>query len=77
MIMSDLMELILISSPIYAILIWTYFNPKESMLLGGRWKYKEEPEISERAIKLTKIYSVISIIIITISLIIFYNFYYK
>jgi hypothetical protein len=40
--------------PIYGLLIWTYYDPEESMLFGKRWMYKEEPEMSSAAIRYTK-----------------------
>ncbi|KNB73042.1 hypothetical protein ADS79_13520 [Brevibacillus reuszeri] len=47
------------------ILIWTYFDPKESILWGKRWMYKEEPELSKGAILYAKVASVIFIVILT------------
>jgi len=55
--------------PLYAVLIWTYLFPEESLLWGRRWMYKEEPELSEGAIRYAKIASIIGIIFITIILI--------
>lgn len=37
--------------PIYFLLIWTWCEPEDSILLGRRWMYKEEPEISKKAIR--------------------------
>jgi uncharacterized membrane protein len=48
--------------PLYGLLIWTYFSPEESMLLGKRWMYKEEPEISSAAIRYTKFASMTAMI---------------
>lgn len=52
--------------PLYGVLIWSYFYPEESLLVGKRWMYKEEPEISDGAIRYIKIASVISIIGLTL-----------
>lgn len=52
--------------PMYGLLIWTYFCPEESLLWGKRWMYKEEPEISEGAIRYTKIASLTAIVVLTI-----------
>ncbi|HIW32983.1 MAG TPA: hypothetical protein IAA29_09380 [Candidatus Paenibacillus intestinavium] len=52
--------------PLYGILIWTYFCPEESLLWGKRWMYKEEPELSEGAIRYTKVSSLIAIVVLTI-----------
>lgn len=45
---------VVIMIPLYGLLIWTYYNPEESMLFGKRWMYKEEPELSSSAIRYTK-----------------------
>lgn len=58
--------IIILSIPLYAVLIWTYFEPRESLLWGKRWMYKEEPEPSEGAIRYTKVASAISIVALTI-----------
>ncbi|WP_185806787.1 hypothetical protein [Bacillus sp. HMF5848] len=63
--MAELFLMIIFLGPIYGVLIWTYFHPEESMLLGQRWQYKEEPEFSEAAIKYTKFGSIIALFIIT------------
>jgi hypothetical protein len=55
--------------PLYAVLLWTYFDPEGAVFLGRRWMYKEEPELSEVGIRYTKIASVITMVIITIKLI--------
>lgn len=52
--------------PIYALLIWTYFHPAESMLFGKRWMYQEEPEFSESAIGYLRFVSVIAMFFVTI-----------
>lgn len=51
--------------PLYAVLIWTYFYPEESMLFGQRWRYKEEPEFSDDAIRYTKFGAILGIFLIT------------
>lgn len=53
-------------TPLFGVLIWTYFCPEESLLWGKRWMYKEEPELSEGAIRYTKIASLIAIVVLTI-----------
>lgn len=52
--------------PIYGVLIWSYFCPEESLLWGKRWMYKEEPEISQGAIRYTKVASLVSVIVLTL-----------
>ncbi len=32
---------IILALPMYIVLIWIYFNPREGMLFGQRWKYKD------------------------------------
>ncbi|CAM4425243.1 hypothetical protein [Paenibacillus tarimensis] len=54
--------------PLYAVLLWTYFNPVESMLFGNRWKYKEEPEPTDLAIRYVKGASLFSLIALTVIL---------
>lgn len=59
---------------IYGIIIWTYFKPKKSLLWGRRGIYKEEPEITESAIKNIKAKALITIIVYPIILIIIFVF---
>lgn len=59
--------------PLYAVSFYAYFNPEESFLLGKRWQYTEEPEISEAAKSVIKFTSVITIIIL--SMIIVFAFF--
>ena len=66
--------IILIWVSMYGLVIWTYLKPKESLLWGRRGIYKEEPEITERAIKNTKDKALIVIIIYPIISIIFIFF---
>ncbi|PZD93182.1 hypothetical protein DNH61_24355 [Paenibacillus sambharensis] len=54
--------------PLYAVLIWTYFNPEDSILFGNRWKYKEEPEPSDLAVRYVKGASLFSLIALTVIL---------
>ncbi|WP_462226479.1 hypothetical protein [Alkalibacterium sp.] len=51
--------------PLYVLSFYSYFYPEESFLLGRRWQYKEEPEISESAITAIKFTSVITMISLT------------
>lgn len=53
-------------SPLFGVLIWTYYCPEESLLWGKRWMYKEEPELTEGAIRYTKKASLIAIVVLTI-----------
>jgi len=64
-------EVILPILIVYGVLIWTYFNPEESLLKGRRRMYKEEPQLTESAIRNTKAKALISIIVITLIIIIF------
>lgn len=59
---------IIIALPLYIVLIWTYFNPREGMLFGQRWKYKDEPDFKDEALWLTRFASVIALFFITIVL---------
>lgn len=64
--LADIILLFIIMLPIYAVLIWTYFDPEESLLWGKRWMYEEEPELSEEAIRFAKIASIVGIVALTI-----------
>ena len=61
----------------YGIIIWTYFNPKESLLWGRRGIYKEEPEINESAINNIKAKALFTIILFPIIFIIIFVFSYS
>ena len=50
--------------PMIVLLIWQYKNPKEAILLGRRWLYKNEPEVSEAAVQYVKYASVFDILFI-------------
>ncbi|WP_189655273.1 hypothetical protein [Bacillus sp. HNG] len=63
--MADAIMFFIFMIPIYAVLIWTYFYPEESMLLGQRWMYKEEPEFTDDAIRYTKFGAVSGIFLMT------------
>jgi hypothetical protein len=53
-------------TPLYGVLIWSYLFPEDSLLWGKRWMYIEEPELTEGAIRYTKVASMISIVVMTI-----------
>ncbi|NGZ77707.1 hypothetical protein [Saccharibacillus alkalitolerans] len=50
--------------PLLAVLVWSFFDPRESLLLGKRWMFNEEPEPSEGAIRYIKVASAISIVVL-------------
>lgn len=58
--------------PLYAVLIWQYVNPEEAMLWGKRWMYNDEPQITESAVRYTKLSSLFGIIFISIILVILF-----
>ena len=64
--MADFLLMFILVIPIYGVLIWSYFDPEESLLWGKRWIYKEEPEISEGAIRYTKMMFLVSMIVLTV-----------
>ena len=74
--MDEFVALIILLLIPYGIIIWTYFNPKESLLSGRRGIYKEEPEITESAIHNTKAKALITIILypIIFTIIFVYSF---
>ena len=53
------------------LLIWQYRNPKEAILLGRRWLYKNEPEVSEAAVEYVKYASIFGILFIIMLFFIF------
>lgn len=53
---------VMLMIPLYGVLIWTYLEPEESLLLGKRWMYKEDPEPSQKAIAYTKFISMTTMI---------------
>lgn len=68
--MGDIILGFIIIFPLYGVLIWSYFYPKESLLWGKRWMYQEQPEISDAAIRYIKVASLISVLGITLVFII-------
>lgn len=62
---------------VYGIIIWTYFKPKESLIWGRRGIYKEEPEITESAIRNIKVKALITIIVYPIIFIIIFVYSYS
>ncbi|MEH7121899.1 hypothetical protein V7122_22805 [Bacillus sp. JJ1532] len=69
--MAEIILIIILMIPFYGLLIWSYLDPEESMLFGKRWMYKEEPEISDEAIRYTKFASMTVMIGLPIILISF------
>ncbi|MCK6207742.1 hypothetical protein KZX50_20075 [Bacillus infantis] len=59
---------IVLMIPVYGFLLWTYFNPEESVLKGQRWMYTEEPEVSRAAIRYTKFMSLFIMIGLPVSI---------
>lgn len=62
--MAEIIIYIILLIPVYAVLIWTYMEPEESMLFGERWMYDREPEFSKRAIRFAKFGSLMVMILI-------------
>jgi hypothetical protein len=60
---------IILALPMYIVLIWIYFNPREGMLFGQRWKYKDEPDFTDEALWFTRSASAIGLFFITIVLV--------
>ncbi|MCY8233431.1 hypothetical protein [Priestia endophytica] len=52
--------------PLYAVLIWSYFDPEESLLFGKRWMYQENPGPTPAAIRYIKVMSFIGIVGLTL-----------
>ena len=66
-----IIALCLVFLPIIVLLIWQYKNPKEAILLGRRWLYKNEPEVSEAAVQYVKYASIFGIVFIIMMFLIF------
>lgn len=61
---------VILSIPLYAILVYQYFNPKESYLFGRRWMYKgRDVEVTDEFASFCKKSAIIAIIVTTIFLI--------
>ena len=65
----ELFILLIFSIPVYGFGIYGYKEPEDSYMIGKRWMYDNEPELSKEAIKLHKNISLITIIVWTILLI--------
>ncbi|WP_342471500.1 hypothetical protein MHH70_10880 [Metasolibacillus sp. FSL H7-0170] len=52
--------------PIYFILFRQYKNPKDSVLWGRKWMYKEQNEVSEAAVRYSKVVALFGMIFITV-----------
>lgn len=57
--------------PIILLLIWQYKHPKEAILLGRRWLYKNEPEVNEAAVQYIKYACIFGILFIIMMFLIF------
>lgn len=55
--------------PIYGLLMWSYYCPEESILMGRKWMYKEEPDISNKGIRYTRFVSLTAMVALPIILI--------
>ncbi|ADU32251.1 hypothetical protein [Evansella cellulosilytica] len=67
--MAEIIFTVIISIPIYILLILSYLYPEEMMLFGTRWMYKEKPEFSEGAVIYTKFFAIFGLFITTCFLI--------
>jgi uncharacterized membrane protein YphA (DoxX/SURF4 family) len=51
---------------IFGTLFWSYHYPEDSLLWGKRWMYKEEPELTDEAIRYTKKKSLIGMVVLVV-----------
>ncbi|OWA37709.1 hypothetical protein B9G55_06585 [Saccharibacillus sp. O16] len=65
----DKFFMVIIFLPLLGVLIWSFFNPRESLLWGKRWMYKEEPEPSEGALRYIRNASAISAVVLLMMLV--------
>ena len=68
--MLDIIALLFLMIPIYALLLWIYFDPVNSLLFGQRWMFKEEPKVSDCYVQYSKIASLVCLIVITLSFVV-------
>lgn len=67
----DIFITIIIFIPIIAVLLYQIYFPRESVLFGKRWQFKNDDlEPSEEATKFTRNTSIIALIVIVSALII-------
>ncbi|MCU9614540.1 hypothetical protein OEV98_13430 [Caldibacillus lycopersici] len=52
--------------PIYFLLFLGIVDPRELIMWGNRWKFKEEPELSDELLRITKYSSLVCIIVLTL-----------
>lgn len=57
---------VILMIPVYALLIWTYIEPEESIMFGRRWRYEVEPEVSPSAVRYAKFSAVIMMVFLPI-----------
>ena len=57
---------IVISIPVYGFFIWGLYEPEEAMLFMEKWRYKEQPEVSNMQMKLYKLGNICGIILLTL-----------
>ncbi|MCQ4088396.1 hypothetical protein [Saccharibacillus sp. JS10] len=60
--MAEKILLVIFFIPFLGLMTWNIFNPRESLLWGKRWMYKEEPEPSEGAIRYIRVASIVTIV---------------
>ncbi|PEJ58222.1 MULTISPECIES: hypothetical protein [unclassified Bacillus (in: firmicutes)] len=58
--------------PFYVILVWSFFETRESLLMGRIWMYNEEPDLSDEYILYTKVVIGIITVFITIFALVFF-----
>ncbi|WP_252504365.1 hypothetical protein [Sporosarcina sp. Marseille-Q4943] len=59
-------------SPVYIIFFLQYNYPEDAIMWGKRWMYNEAPDISDEAIKYTKISALIGIGVLTLMFLIWF-----
>lgn len=56
---------VVLSIPLYGFLIWSLYEPDESIIFLDKWRYDEEPTFSELQMKLFKIGNIAGIVLLT------------
>ena len=62
----DIILTFILLIPLFTVLLWSYFNQKDSILWGKKWLYKEERKIPKGTIRYMKVTSLISVIVLTL-----------
>lgn len=63
---------LILSAPLYILFYLQYQYPEDAMKWGNRWMYKDDPEMSDEAIKYAKISALIGIGLMTLIFVVWF-----